>query len=67
MAQSDEHPTDDQEVAGSIPARSGNIILWRFIMKYFQKSLAPSRLFKKGSCQFLVKEYAQVQLNCLED
>ena len=32
-AQSDAHLTGDQEVAGSVPARSGNILLWRLIMK----------------------------------
>ena len=31
VAQSDPHPTGDQEVVGSIPARSGNILLWRLI------------------------------------
>ena len=29
------YPTDDQEVAGSTPAGSGNILSWRLIMKYF--------------------------------
>ena len=28
---SDAHPTGDQEVAGSIPAGSGSILLWRLI------------------------------------
>ena len=32
MAQSDARPTGDQEVAGSIPAGSGNILSWRLIM-----------------------------------
>ena len=35
MTQSDAFPTGDQEVTGSIPAGSGNILLWRLIMKYF--------------------------------
>ena len=34
VAQSDARPTDDQ-VAGSIPAGSGNILSLRLIMKYF--------------------------------
>ena len=33
VAQSDACPTGDKEVAGSIPAGSGNILLWRLIMK----------------------------------
>ena len=35
MAQSDARSTVDQKIAGSIPAGSGNILLWRLIMKYF--------------------------------
>ena len=31
-AQSDEHQTGDQEVAGLIPAGSRNILLWKFSM-----------------------------------
>ena len=34
VAQSDVHPTGDQEVVISIPAGSGNIISWRLIMNY---------------------------------
>ena len=44
-------PTGDQEV--------GNILSWRLIMKYFQRSFSPFCWFKKGSCQFLTKECAQ--------
>ena len=35
VTQSAARPTGDQEVAGSIPARSGNMLSWRLIMKYF--------------------------------
>ena len=59
VAQLDARPTGDQEVAGSTPAEVGNILLWRLIMKYFLRSFSPFRWFKKGSCQFLVKECAQ--------
>ena len=34
-AQLDGCLTGDQEVTGSIPTRSGNILSWRLIMKYF--------------------------------
>ena len=34
LAQLDVHPPGDR-VGGSIPARSGNILSWRLIMKYF--------------------------------
>ena len=35
VAQLDACPTADQEVAGSTPAKVGNILSWRLIMKYF--------------------------------
>ena len=35
VAQSDEHLTGDQMVAGLIPAGSDNILSWRLIKKYF--------------------------------
>ena len=56
VAQLDVRPTGDQEVAGSTPAQVGNIFSWRLIMKYFLRSFSPFHWFKKGSCQFLVKE-----------
>ena len=34
-------PTGDQEVAGSTPAKVGNILSWRLIMKYFLRSVSP--------------------------
>ena len=33
--------TGDQEVVGSISARSGNILLWRLILKYLLLSFSP--------------------------
>ena len=62
MAQSDVRPTGDQEVVGSTPAGSSNILSWRLIMKYFY-----SHPLKKDSCQFHVKECAQVLVDSLED
>ena len=35
VAQLDVCLTGDQEVVRETPARSGNILLWRLIMKYF--------------------------------
>ena len=49
VVQSGANPTGDQEVASSIPARSGNILSWRLIMKYFLPSFSPFRWFRKGS------------------
>ena len=43
VAQLDARPTGDQEVAGSTPAKVGNILLWRLIMKYFLRSFSPFR------------------------
>ena len=51
-------PTGDQEVTGSTSAEVGNIPSWRLIMKYFLRSFSSFRWFKKGSCQFLAKEWA---------
>ena len=45
---------------GFSPARSGKILSWRLFMKYFLRSFSPFSWFKKGSCQFLAKEYSQV-------
>ena len=67
LAQSDACLTSDQVISGSIPAESGNILSWRLIMKYFLWSFSPFRRFKKGSCQFLAKECAQIFVNHLED
>ena len=33
--------TGNQEVAGSIPAGTGNILSWRLIMKYVLRSVSP--------------------------
>ena len=53
----------DQEIVGSTPARSRNILSWRLIMKYFLRSFSPFRWFKKASYQFL----AQVLVDRLEN
>ena len=63
MAQLVARPTGDLEVAGSIPAGSGNILSWRLIMKYFHRSFSLFRYFKKDSCQFLANGCAQVVVN----
>ena len=62
VAQLDTRSTWDQEVAGLTPAKVGNILSWRLIMKYFLRSFSPFRWFKKGSCQFLAKECAHYWL-----
>ena len=43
---------------GFDPRWVGNILSWRLIMKYFLRSFSSFRWFKKGSCQFLSKEFA---------
>ena len=55
VAQLDACLTGGQEVAGSIPAGPGNILLWRLIMKYFLQPLSLFHWFKKGSCQNMQK------------
>ena len=42
MAQLDARPIDDQEVAGSTPAKVGNILLWRFDHEIFSTVILPS-------------------------
>ena len=59
VAQLDVHPTGDQEVVGSTPAKVGNILSWRLIIKYFLRSFSR---FRWRSCQFLAKECAQYWL-----
>ena len=57
VAQSYARPTNDQKVAGLIPAGSRNI----FVVidhEIFSMFFSPFCLFKKGSCQFLTKECA---------
>ena len=61
MTQSDVHPTDDQEVTGSIPAGSSNILSYDFILSVVILSLS---LFQGGQ---LAKECAQILVNHLED
>ena len=61
MAQSVVCLTGDQ-VMSSIPTRSA-----KMIMKYFLLSFSFFCWFKNGSCKFLVKEWAQVLVNHLED
>ena len=66
VAQSNARPTGDHEVAGSIPAAwSVNILSWRLIKKYFLRSFSPFRGFRKGSCQFLTREFVYVLVNRL--
>ena len=60
VAQLDARLIGDQEVAGSIPARSATY--FRGDRSYFLLSFSPVRWFKKGRCQFLAKECAQYWL-----
>ena len=46
--------------------RVGNILWWRLVMQYFPQSFSPFGWFKKGSCQFLVKECAHYWLKNLD-
>ena len=61
VAQLDVRLTGEQEVTGSNPTEVGNILSWRLIMKYFLRSFSTFPWFKKGSCQFLAKECAQLE------
>ena len=45
-------PTGDQEVAGSTPAKVGNILSWRLIMKYFYGHSLPSADSRRAVVSF---------------
>ena len=47
VAQSDAGLTGDQEIVDSISTGSGNILSWRFIMKYFLWSFSPFPLIQE--------------------
>ena len=66
VAQSDARPVRDQEFADR-SLRSGNILFWRLIAKYFYNQYLTFTDSKKDICQFPAKEYAQVLVNRLED
>ena len=53
MAQSDARTTDNQEVAISISAGSGNILSWRLMIKYFLRSFSPFRKLRRTVFSFL--------------
>ena len=64
VAQLDARSTGDQEVACSTPAEVGNILSWRFIMKYFLLSFSPAdsrRAVISGERMYTIL------VNCLED
>ena len=68
VAQSDAHPTGDQEVEGPIHVVHQDSFM-QMIMKYFLQSFSPFHWFKKDGnfCQFLAKEWAQILGNHLGD
>ena len=60
--------TEEEEVEGGVSiglAKDFNLNCYNcyksleLVMKYFLRSFSPFRWFKKGTCQFLVKECAQ--------
>ena len=48
VTKSDARSIGDQKVAGLIPAGSGNILMWRLIMKYFLQPFSPFSLIQEG-------------------
>ena len=62
VARLDAHTTCDQEVVFSTLAGSATFFRGDLIMKYFLQSFSPFHRFKKDSCQFQVKEFAQYLL-----
>ena len=66
MAQMDACPTGDQEVVGSIPAGSDNILSWRLI-EIFSKVILSLPLIQEGQLSVSGKKYAQILVNWLVD
>ena len=66
-AKSDGHLTGDQEVAGSVFARYGNILSWRLIMNFFSVVSLTLQLIQEVQLSVSGKEYAQILVKCLED
>ena len=54
VAQLDACPTGDHEVAGSIPAGSGNILSCRLIMEYFYGNYLPFADSRRAVVSFMV-------------
>ena len=71
VAQSDLRPTGCERLIRRSQVRSppgpATFFSWRLIMKYFLRSFSPVCWFKKGNCQCLAKECAQVLANRLEN
>ena len=62
----DSHPTGDQEFVGSTPTEVGNILSWRFIMKYFLRSFS-LRLIQEGQLTVSGERMCTILVNRLED
>ena len=58
--------TGDQEVAGSTPAEVCNILSWRLIVKYFQRSFSLP-LIQEGQLSVSGERMCTILVNRLED
>ena len=66
VAQLDARPSGDQEVGGSTPAKVGNILSWRLIMK-FSTVILLLPLIQKGQLSVTGERMCTILVNCLED
>ena len=66
VAQLDTRRTGGQEVAGSNPAKVGNILSWRLIMKYFLVILS-LLLIQEGQLSVSGERMCIILVNRLED
>ena len=62
----DVRPTGDQEVTGSIPAGSGNILSWRLIKPYIYRFSAVILSLREGHLSFSGERMC-TKVNRLED
>ena len=60
-------PTGDQEVACSTPAKVGNILSWRLIMKHFFTVILSLPLIQEGQLSVSGERMCTLLVNRLED
>ena len=67
VAQLDVHPAGDQEVTGSIPAGSSNILSWRFDHEVFSTDILSLLLIQEGQLSVSDERMCTLLVNRLED
>ena len=63
----DARPTGDQKVAGSTPAKVGNILSWRSDHEIFSTAILSLLLIQKGQLSVSGERMCTILVNSLED